>query len=142
MILQLTTYNYGGRYIQLKARPTAAMSLARVVVRSGGCYLWRAHRSHRYSKTETPPPSVWLRAVAESTGQYGFHARIYCHETPRSFYSCRTVDTDSVSMRKSTILQDSLNGIKTLTIVVGNYSGPSGLCSAKDGLAELGITSI
>jgi hypothetical protein len=25
---------------------------------------------------------VWLRAVAESTGQYGFHARTYCPEIP------------------------------------------------------------
>jgi hypothetical protein len=59
-----------GDDIQLEARPTATMSLARVVVRSGGRCLWSAHRSHRYSKTETSPPSVWLRAVAESTGQY------------------------------------------------------------------------
>ena len=62
---------------------TAAMSPARVVVRSGGRSLWSARRSHRYSKTETSPPSVWPRAVAESTGQYGFHERTYCPETPR-----------------------------------------------------------
>ena len=52
-------------------------------MRSGGRCLWSAHRSHRYSKTETSPPSVWLRAVAESMGQYVFHARTYCPETPR-----------------------------------------------------------
>ena len=36
-------------------------------MRTGGRCLWSARRSHSYSKTETLPPSVWLRAVAEST---------------------------------------------------------------------------
>ena len=52
------------------------------MVRSGRRCLWSAHRSHCYSKTETSPPSVQLRAVAESTGQYVFHVRTYCPETP------------------------------------------------------------
>ena len=92
MILQLTIYNYRGRYIQLEVRPTAAMSLERVVVRSGRRCLWGAHRSHHHSKTETSPPSVWLQAVAESTGQYVFHVRTYCPETPsNSHVGCSLV---------------------------------------------------
>ena len=97
------------------------MSLARVVVRSDGRCLWSARRSHRYSKTETSLPSVWRRAVAESTGQYGFHARTYCPETPRRFARCWESFSTKLSRNKTTDFMKKKLGISNQQAYLSAY---------------------